>query len=404
MKHYNKHGNIVILILVFLMLGIFSALALAEEKTAQKDSALKDDPIAVEMKTKVLGHEVYPGDEIVLTVTFNSRKEFGAEVLGSLSLGDFELKDRDKTRGEVDGGFQMVHTFVLVNFKAGSYEIPQITFVVKQGGKQKEVKSDLVKITVKSLLQEEARKMAMQQIRDQQANANAKKGQAKIVNPNKPDPNLPTLNVPATPGTPQGGQGQTVNPNQPQAGQPQANQPQQVQLAPRDIKKPVQLIKDDYTLAYVAGAVLGLLLLGGFIFWYRRRPQKDEKEVEEQVVDTRPAHVIAFERLDELEKKQLVAKRMFKPYHLEISEIIKEYFKKRYNLEDAPSLTSSEITRKLGELYLKDLSEKVIDQLLSACDMVLFAKVEPDDKACFERLKLARMIVERTKEADNGVQ
>jgi len=404
--HYIYKRIVLLAVSVLLLLSVEGSLMAQTAKPLESADIKENQPLPVEMTTKVVGHEVYPGDEVLLTVTFASEKEFGAEVLGSLSLGEFEFKDRSKSRGEVDGGFQMIHNFVLINFKAGDHEIPQIPFVIKQGGKQQERKSDLVKVKVKSLLQEEAQKIALQQMRDKQAQATkgGSKGQAKIVDPNQADPNLPTMTLP--PGQVMPGQipGQAKPGQMPQGQQVAGQEPQQIQLAPRDIKKPQALIQDDYTLAYVAGVLLFVILLIIFIIWWRRRPEKEVEEVEEDFVDTRAAHLIAFEKLDLLERKQLVAKRLFKEYHLEMSEIIKEYFQRRYELEDAPSLTSSEMAARLRELYLKDLNERIVAELLSACDMVLFAKVEPDDVACHERLKQARLIVERTKEADNGIQ
>lgn len=372
------------------------------------DKAEPAEPLAIEMESKVIGHKVYPGDEIRLIVTFKSDKPFGAEVLGSLSLGDFDLKDRDKWRGEEDGRQVCRHTFTMIRFEPGRYDLPIIPFVLKQGGNQEERRTELIRVEVASILEEEAQKIALQKHQDRQSKddkSGAVQGGAKIIDPKGQVPVGPTFNVPGgqLPGSAQLPPG--AAPGQQAPGQQVPGQePEKIQLAPRDIKGPVQLVREDYLLLYVLGGALALLLFSLLLWWFLKRPRSEAQIESEDLRDMRPAHIIALEQLERLEAEQLVAKRRIKDFHLRISEILREYFERRYNLEDALSLTGSEVLVRLKNLYLRDLSENVVRDLMMAVDLVIFARDEPADETCFDHLSQARMIITRTKEESLGIQ
>jgi hypothetical protein len=395
------HNRILMTALWALLLGLLSITALFAQ-TPAADKA--DGPLPIEMNARLLDHAVYPGDPIRVEVSFKSPKPFGADVLGSLPLGKFELRNRDRSRAETDGGLTITHLFELAAYEPGPYETPRIEFVLRQGGREEERTLDAMRVTVKSLLEEEAQKIAQQQAPPAAPNA-APNGGATIVQPGGATP-PPTLNLPgAVPGAGIPGAQPGMQPGQPTAqGQPGQPEPVQVKLEPRDIKGPVGLFVEDYTPAYLLGGIAALALLGLGIWWWLRRPRHIEEEIERAPVDTRPAHVIALARLDELERRQLVAKREIKAYHLELSEILRDYFKRRYELVVALSMTSSEIVGMLKGLYLRDLDDRAVAELLLAGDLVKFAKDEPTDEICHERLARARLIVERTKEAGHGVQ
>ncbi|RJO63610.1 MAG: hypothetical protein C4523_19800 [Myxococcales bacterium] len=378
--------------------------ASAQDGAAAVDDAKPEEPLPIEMETRLEPHEVYPGDEIRLIVTFRSEKPFSADVVGGLPLGDFDLKERDMQRSEEDGKQVVRHVFTLVQFKAGTFELPKVPFSLKQGSRQEERSSDLVRVAVKSLLEEEGQKIALQQARDQAAKQGAAQpgagGPGKVVQPGQNQPVGPTFNLPQgqapAPGSPM------VQPGQPPAA-PGGPQPMQVELKPRDIKGPAPLIREDYTLLYVAGGAAAAAFLGAGIWFYLRR-RKPRPIIVERIVDTRPPDVIALARLAQLEAEQLVAKRKLKDYHTRLAEILHDYFGRRYNLVDALAMTSEELILALGRLYLRDLDERVVGEVLFACDLVKFAKLEPDDASSLERLGKAKLIVERTKEERGGVQ
>ena len=406
LKHTAHYSAVLCLPLLVALPGAGIVSAAAEEMPETAGDEAADEaakPLPVEMSTRLTGREVYPGDEITLEITFSSEKPFAADVPGAIPLGEFDLKDRTVRRGEEDGRHFVRHSLKLIQFKTGTYDLPRIPFVLRQSGRQEERQSDALRVKVKSVIEEEALKIAMQKRRDREGQAQRPGGPgAELIDPGRNKPIGPTFNLPQQ-------QGQAsppaapAAPDQPMSGR-RGVQPEPVQLEPRDIKGPVPLMQKSYLLLYLLGALLAVMLIAaGVWLWlrYRRPPEAVE---EDEPVDTRPAHLIAFERLLELERRQLVAKRELKEYHLQLSEILRDYFSRRYSLTDALSMTSTEIAGQLGRMYLRDLNEKVIVELFAAGDLVKFARDEPSDEVCFESLKLARMIVERTKEERVGIQ
>lgn len=374
-----------VILLLFLLIPAYAwtgGLLSAEEKSLS----------GVERKARLLTHEIYPGDEIVVEMEFSSTTPFTAETAGNLALDQFELKSRTTDRKEESGRIFITHRFVLLLFKPGDYEVPQITFSLRQNSEQEEWKSDKMRVIVKSLLEEEAMKMAMQQRQDRTANAKpSPNGPAQIVDPNA-QPFGPAVQVPG---------GSLPPPSAPSPGAPPPPEPEKVQLAPREIQDPLPLSREDLTLLYLLVGLAGALLLFGLVYLiYRRHRRRQTVEDEPVARDLRPAHVIALGRLDDLESHQLIAKRLIKEFHLELSAILREYFSRRYNLDSALSYTSEEVSQQLKRLYLKELNESMVSQILFAGDLVKFAKDLPTDEECYERLNLARTIVQRTKESE----
>ncbi len=120
-----------------------------------------------------------------------------------------------------------------------------------------------------------------------------------------------------------------------------ANVQDQQPAAPRP---PVPLVVDDYTLAWVGGILLALLLgagLGylGFRLW-RRRP------VVIPPPPPRPAEEVARERLAALRSSDLLAQGEVKEFYLELSGILREYLEGRFGI-DATAMTSTEVLRAL---------------------------------------------------------
>ncbi len=372
-------------------------------EATEKDAA---EALPIVMDCKLIGHDVYPGDPLTLEVTFRSDKPFAADLLGDLRLDGFEYRDRTTWRGEEDGKQVVRHRIEMARFETGPAELPRLTFVLKQGGRQEERQNDAMRVTIKSLLEEEAQKVAMQQMQNRKPKSPQKDtsgAKPQVIDPSGKQPIGPTFNLP--PGSaPQTPSMAPPPPGAPRSGNAAAHEPEQVQLQPRDIKDPVPLIRKDYLSLYLLiGFAVALLIGLGLWFWLRRRKPAEDGPTP-AIVDMRPAHVIAMERLADLEAQQLVAKRQLKEYHLLLSEILREYFERRYGLKDALSLTSEEVGRRIGKLYLRDLDGQMVYELFHAGDLVKFAKDEPTDGVCLERLEQARMIVRRTREETVGIR
>lgn len=124
--------------------------------------------------------------------------------------------------------------------------------------------------------------------------------------------------------------------------------------------------------------LIGILVLGGGIWALialTKKKQKDESISEEKKAVI-PAHLTAFERLEELRAKKLWQEGKVKPYYTELTNIFREYLEKRY---DIPALEATTDEIMIG-LKRKAIHQNVIEQigeLLVLADLVKFAKEKP---------------------------
>ncbi len=434
MRCESAKRTVCILLLVFWVAVLPSVVFAAEEKSAAPDAAAvaggqnlppatsttnvpasaenpKSDrlPFNITQEAKLLNHDVYPGDRITMQVKFSAEKTFIAEIFGDLPLGKFELDDKRIERSEEGGRYSVTFFIDLLTFETGLQSLPKIPFRLRDSAGNEEMRdSGELRIDVKSVLMEEVQKQAMRMAKEQAAGKQSQnpQGGSRVVTPGANDPIGPTFNVPA-PADP------NASPNQPGVQAPAPGQPQQpgaapeqqVKVEPRDIKGVVDLIEKDYTLLYVFGAFVAAGMLALILWLLLRRKPQEEEPVAAEPVDTRPAHVIALERLQELERRGLIAKRQLKDFHLELSDILRDYFERRFSF-NASSMSTEEVMDVLRNLYMKGLDERLVEMMLLRCDLVKFAKLTPDDESSIRLLKDSYTVIERTREeeATNGVR
>ena len=161
----------------------------------------------------------------------------------------------------------------------------------------------------------------------------------------------------------------------------------------RDIK-PLAVIKRSYALLIglsIAGLSLLALLIGG-IYLYRTTYQKTK------VLPPRPAHELALEELDRLQKEGLIAKGIFKQHYFTLSEIFRRYLERRFHFQ-AVEKTTEEI---LPEIHnLKGFNQGVksgAQKFLYHTDLVKFAKYNPDTEEVDRKYQEAVNFINETKE------
>lgn len=145
-----------------------------------------------------------------------------------------------------------------------------------------------------------------------------------------------------------------------------------------DIKKPldepfsiVDWLKDNWK--WIA---LILVLVLGSIFLIRYLKNRKPKEIVEEIIPEIPFYVLALERLEKLREQKLWQSGKIKMYHSEISEILRDYIEKRYQV-NALEETTDEIMRGLRlHAIPNDVKEKLY-QALKLADLVKFAKEQP---------------------------
>jgi hypothetical protein len=160
-----------------------------------------------------------------------------------------------------------------------------------------------------------------------------------------------------------------------------ANEPN---AAPKAPSKPVAVLQDDYTLAWVAGGVLaaGLVALLTLFLqrWLKQRPKAAPPPP-----PALPAWDWALQRLAELDgqKPGLLAEDRGGEFVDGVSDVVREYLGKRYGFEGLES-TSDEVLAALERVRPYQLSLSSVSLLLEQCDLVKFARMKPDGAQCDE--------------------
>lgn len=106
----------------------------------------------------------------------------------------------------------------------------------------------------------------------------------------------------------------------------------------------------------------------------------------------RPAHVLALEALERLEKN-IVGPA--KPYYSRLTEIWRAYLEARFGLP-ALERTTGEIAQSLKNLPVTAEQKRRIRELLDVSDLAKFAKTEPENEERLTHLDLVRSFVEST--------
>lgn len=142
-----------------------------------------------------------------------------------------------------------------------------------------------------------------------------------------------------------------------------------------DIKSPLNIPYKFSEFANYIYFLLFLLLLFFLIIKLLRK--KNDKNLPIKKIEVKP-HIHAIKKLKILNSKNLLEDRFIKQFYIELSEIIKFYFDKEFNIETTES-TSKETIDLLRKIKLNpDLISK-IEIFLNNSDLVKFAKVKPEN-------------------------
>lgn len=164
----------------------------------------------------------------------------------------------------------------------------------------------------------------------------------------------------------------------------------------KDIKniKSLAAIKRDYTLLVtlsIAGFLILLLIIGG-IYLYRTKYRNSKVSL------LRPAHELALEELDRLQREGLIAQGIYKQHYFALSEIFRRYLERRFHFQ-AVERTTEEILPEI--LNLKGFDEKVksdAKKFLHHTDLVKFAKYTPGSQEVEQERQEVVDFINETKE------
>ncbi len=151
-------------------------------------------------------------------------------------------------------------------------------------------------------------------------------------------------------------------------------------IAIKDIKEPYEetytwldWLKDNMLVLWVTLGALLIIVILFMIFKYTRKIEPLMIEVE---VPKIPAHIIAFEKLDKLKSENLWQNGKLKLYHIQLTDIVREYIENRFKIQ-ALEQTTDEILFGFRNVSIDDDSKAKLKQILILADLVKFAKEQP---------------------------
>ncbi len=157
------------------------------------------------------------------------------------------------------------------------------------------------------------------------------------------------------------------------------------------------IIKEDKTwrdwiwIVYLLVALLVLIALA-YYFWKRSQIVEEEEIVEEII---RPAHEVALEQLNDLQRQQLWQNGKIKEYQSKLTYTIREYLENRFGIQALES-TTREINDSLRSVDFDPKQTQKLNNILQVADLVKFAKANPEESIHEEFMNHARTFVKET--------
>ena len=152
--------------------------------------------------------------------------------------------------------------------------------------------------------------------------------------------------------------------------------PVNTEQAIKDIKNP---LKAPYTFREILPwiiIVLIVLVVGYFVYYFLQKRKNAEPIFKAPPKPKQPPHQIALDALENLRLKKLWQSNRIKEYHTELTDIIRIYISKRFNIH-ALEFTTDEIMEAIGNTATNEHAKEKLRQILMLADLVKFAKEQP---------------------------
>jgi hypothetical protein len=145
-----------------------------------------------------------------------------------------------------------------------------------------------------------------------------------------------------------------------------------------DIKQPREVpFNFSEAQPYIWGGLALLLLFILIFFLIKKFSNKTVEKVEKIILI--PCEIEANEALKQLELKEYITKGLVKAHYVELTEILRHYFDREFELDTLES-TTDETMALLKEARLEPKLQQQIGDLLVEADLVKFAKSSPDSR------------------------
>lgn len=156
--------------------------------------------------------------------------------------------------------------------------------------------------------------------------------------------------------------------------------------------KPLVKVRFKYQYLWLWLTVLALILIIIAVILTRRYRKK--KQLTKRVY--KAAHQLAFERLEDLENKNLINQGLFKPFYEEISSILRGYIEDRFQLQ-APERTTEEFLQEAHDSdALNDQHTEKLKIVLVHSDQVKFARYTPSKDEVNHSVERVKDFIEST--------
>jgi hypothetical protein len=169
------------------------------------------------------------------------------------------------------------------------------------------------------------------------------------------------------------------------------------QLTLHDIKPPENL-PQSYDLWLWGGILCGFALFSGIAVIVIIRKRK--KSGNETAANKIPAHLQAFDELNALVSENLVEKGEIKAFYQKISDIVRRYIENRFNIK-APEQTTEEFLAGIQMRNdFKDTYKSLLKNFLTHCDLVKFARHQPETNDIQNTFDSSKEFILGTKEEE----
>ena len=157
------------------------------------------------------------------------------------------------------------------------------------------------------------------------------------------------------------------------------------------------------TLGEILPWVIIAFLLAAAV-WFIARLIKKFKKTKKEIIEpaiTEPAHVIAFRELEKLRNEKLWQSGETKKYYTRLTEIIRQYLENRFKVYSLELTTSETLEALVRSGFRKNESYNTLKSVLTAADLVKFAKYKPEPIENDTTFTASWDFVAATKEAEH---
>jgi hypothetical protein len=166
-----------------------------------------------------------------------------------------------------------------------------------------------------------------------------------------------------------------------------------------DIKEPIAVsytwmdwLRDNWKVIVIILAIVAVVIALTYYYFKNRKKQPLIVRAAPQV----PAHVTALEKLLALKEENLWEQDQVKKYYSDLTDILREYLEKRYQIQ-AQEQTTDEILTSLKKAELKEHNKLKLQEVLLLADLVKFAKGKPLSEENERSMEIAIDFVKETK-------